>query len=241
MANDHPLWISYEQDLSRLLVDLDPGDRAEVLAGVREHVNAAIADRPNLTSEDVQAVLAELGPPEAVAQEAYAGQPLNRNLAARSPMPALSKSWVPVVVALLQGLGLFLVVVILVESSSYSTIGSGTVIESVHYSPAGFFRGVLGLVVMLPMWIPVVVLAGVSSLWGQRQKTAHILLLPVVVGLWAILPDLGWLVAGLVGLITATWMAIAASFLGGGYVLFRLTTQGVARSQAFSAPGCTRV
>lgn len=99
MVKDHPLWVSYEQDLSRLLVDLDPGDRAEVLAGIREHVSASLADRPKATSADVQAVLAELGPPEAVAQEAYAGQVSQRSPAPLAPVSVFSKSWVPVVLA----------------------------------------------------------------------------------------------------------------------------------------------
>lgn len=239
MAMEHPLWVSYEQDLSRLLIDLDPEERAEVLAGVREHVNASMAERPNASSADLQAVLAELGPAEAVAQEAYDGHRPQDSSARHVPVPALARSWVPVVVALLQALGLFLVVVTVMGSSSYATIegtnATGEVTRSVEYNASGLLRAVVGLVVMLPMWIPVVVLTGISALWDRRQKTTQILLLPAVALLVALIPDLGWLLAGEVGLNTGAWVAMAASPLGGGWALWWLTARGMAQAHAFSA------
>ncbi|MGB3687530.1 MAG: hypothetical protein WA991_17095 [Ornithinimicrobium sp.] len=235
---ERPLWVSYEQDLSRLLIDLDPEERAEVLAGVREHVNASMAERPNAGSADLQAVLAELGPAEVVAQEAYAGhRPLDSS-ARHAPAPALARSWVLVVVALLQALGLFLVVVAVMGSFSYATMegpnATGGVTRSVE-NTSGMLPMVVGLVVMLPMWIPVVVLTGISALWDRRQKTTHILLLPAVALLVALIPNLGWLLAEEVGLNAGAWAAIAASTLGGGWALWWLTARGVAQTHAFTA------
>lgn len=236
MTQNHPLWVSYEQDLSRLLVDLDPGERAEVLAGVREHLDASLGDRDNASSSEIKAVLAELGPPEVVAQEAYAGQPRQRIATLAGPVPVLSRSWVPIAVALLQGFALFMVIAIVMAFSSFlvmeSTNSSGVVTRSVDYTPAAIQNASVGLLVIFPFMIPVGILTGISELWIRRQKITQLLLLPLGVVVLAALPDLGWLIAGEGGLTTAAWLATAVCVLGGGWVLFRLTTQGVARAQA---------
>ena len=70
----HPMVGAYLNELDRLLAGIDPGERAEVLSGVREHLVGALAGRTAVTDEDVRGVLAELGPPQAVADEAYAGR-----------------------------------------------------------------------------------------------------------------------------------------------------------------------
>jgi HAAS domain-containing protein len=62
---------SYLDDLARMLADLDPGDRDEVLAGVREHLEATLAEHPDDPAA-VDAALLRLGPPERVAAEARA-------------------------------------------------------------------------------------------------------------------------------------------------------------------------
>ncbi|MHB1064877.1 MAG: HAAS signaling domain-containing protein [Georgenia sp.] len=62
---------AYLDDLARMLTGADPVLRAEVLGGVREHIDAALAGRTGGgTSEDVDAVLLELGPPERIAAAA---------------------------------------------------------------------------------------------------------------------------------------------------------------------------
>ena len=71
----HPLVASYLEDLDQLLAGIDPGDRAEVMAGVREHLDTALPGSDPVTDDDVRAALTELGPPHAVADEAYAGRP----------------------------------------------------------------------------------------------------------------------------------------------------------------------
>lgn len=112
----------YLDDLARMLSG-DPAMRAEVLGGVSEHIEAALAARPGRTGADVDAVLAELGPPEAVAAAALgdggpqgwapdggtggigAGAGSGPAGTVRAPAPrrpaALDRTWVPPVVGLL--------------------------------------------------------------------------------------------------------------------------------------------
>ncbi|MGL5818807.1 MAG: HAAS signaling domain-containing protein [Phycicoccus sp.] len=62
---------SYLDDLARMLADLEPSERDDVLAGVREHLDAVVTERP----DDPRALgdaLLRLGPPERVASEARA-------------------------------------------------------------------------------------------------------------------------------------------------------------------------
>ncbi|MGL5910065.1 MAG: HAAS signaling domain-containing protein [Phycicoccus sp.] len=63
---------SYLDDLARMLTDLDPAERDDVLAGVREHLDAVVVE----SAGDPRAVddaLLRLGPPERVAAEARFG------------------------------------------------------------------------------------------------------------------------------------------------------------------------
>ena len=93
---------AYLDDLARMLAHVDPAERADVLGGVREHVDASLAELGHEPSEqEVAAVLASLGAPEDVARAASG--------ALRDPLPdggafsrpALTGAWVaPVVFAL---------------------------------------------------------------------------------------------------------------------------------------------
>lgn len=238
MTTEHPLWLSYEQDLTQLLVDLDPGERAEVLAGVREHLHASLAGRPHPDTQDIQAVLTELGPPEEVAQEAYANQRPQASMATPRPAPTLARPWVPVLVTLLQLLGLLLVMVTTLAYTAYSVVESisptGEVTTTVNYTSAALSVMAIALLTVLPLWIPVFVLAGLSALWDRRQKLTHILLLPTAVMLLALTPDLGWALAGERGLNTAAWISTAVVLVGSGWILWQLTSQGRARSRELS-------
>lgn len=73
---------TYLDDLARMLSDLDPGTRDDVLAGVREHLDAVAAEHPGDAAALEQA-LVRLGPPERIAAEARADQP-----AVPSPAPS---------------------------------------------------------------------------------------------------------------------------------------------------------
>lgn len=87
---------AYLDDLARMLADLDPDERADVLDGVRDHVDAALGslDR-DPSAADVDRVLAELGSPGDVAREALAGRAPRITPPAAPPRPALSHAWVP--------------------------------------------------------------------------------------------------------------------------------------------------
>lgn len=88
---------SYLDDLARMLADLDPADRDEVLAGVREHLDATLAEHPDDPAA-VDAALLRLGPPERVAAEARA------ELAPptpSSPKPLPARGWLVAALVLL--------------------------------------------------------------------------------------------------------------------------------------------
>ncbi len=113
----HPLVDSSLRDLELLLHGIEPGERAEVLAGVREHLDGSLA--PGADDAAVRTVLTELGPPQAIADEAYAGRP------AQVPTRAAPSRWQPVTACAINALGL-----LLVAFSTMWAMGPSTVIES---------------------------------------------------------------------------------------------------------------
>ena len=177
-STQHRLVARYLEDLTRALADLDPADRAEVLAGVREHIDAGVAARGSASDADVAAVLTELGSPEDVAREAYssgqyAGGPTPHYLAPPAPRRISDRSWVPVAVAILQALGALTIVVMVGASAavimSVEVQGSDGLSQSdaQYTSPIGAVLAV-GMM-LLPLWIAVALLVGNSSLWTKRQ------------------------------------------------------------------------
>ncbi|MFK5584236.1 HAAS signaling domain-containing protein [Serinicoccus sp. LYQ131] len=234
-ATEHPLWISYEQDLRHLLVDLDPGERAEVLAGVREHVHASLAEGANTGTDDIRAVLTGLGPPEAVAQEAYVGHRPAADSPRRRASPSLARSWVPVVVTLSQVLGLLMLLVISFGWVAYSVVetgdSTGAVTRTVNYTNSALPRLAASMMIVLPMWIPVLVLAVISDLWGRRHTFMHILLLPAAAVLLAVTPDVAWALGGEAGLRAGSWGSLALVLVGYGWALWHLTARGFTRSR----------
>jgi hypothetical protein len=138
MSADDARVHAYLDDVARMLGSIDPADRAEILAGLREHIDAAVADRPRpVDDEAVQQVLAELGPPDRVAAAALSDlspAPLQAPAAAvgSAPRPALTQSWVPVTVGLLTALSAGLYLVIFAAS-----VGLLAVQEQQAVAPAG--------------------------------------------------------------------------------------------------------
>lgn len=61
MTITHHLAAAWLERVERLAADLPPGDRAELLADLRDHLEMALA--PDAATEDVEAVLARLGDP----------------------------------------------------------------------------------------------------------------------------------------------------------------------------------
>ena len=234
MATEHPLWISYEQDLRNLLGDLDPVERAEVLAGVREHVHASLADATHIGTDDIQAVLDELGPPEAVAQEAYADHRPTSGSPRRRASSSLARPWVPVVIILPQMLGLLALLLLSFAWGAYTVVEtsgpSGVVSRTINYASSALPLLMASMMSVLPMWIPVFVLAVISNLWGRRHTLMHILLLPAAAVLLAVTPDVAWVLGGRAGLQAGAWISMALVLLGSTWVLWHLTARGLKRS-----------
>ncbi|WP_022917749.1 HAAS signaling domain-containing protein [Ruania albidiflava] len=99
----------YQDDLARLLAALEPVQRAEVLDGVREHIDAALAEVGHApTDADVDRILGELGSPGMVVEAALAERPAAEGAAGVGAAPAggswreqLMGRWVPPVALLL--------------------------------------------------------------------------------------------------------------------------------------------
>lgn len=237
-STQHSLVSTYLDDLTRALADLDPADRAEVLAGVREHIDAGLAARGGATDSDMRAVLAEVGTPEAVAREAYSTGQYAERPAALPARPRWSdRPWVPVAVALLQVIALLGLVVTTLGAGIYVTTevtgSDGQSVRTVDYQVGAVLMVlVAGLVVLLPLWIALVLLVGNSRLWTTRHKFVHLLLLPASALVVGLVPDLGWALAGERGLNIASVTGVVLVVVVAGWLLVRLTRAGRASSHS---------
>lgn len=158
----HPLVNAYLRDLELLLHGVEPGERAEVLGGVREHLDASLV--PGASDDDVRTVLAELGPAHAVADEAYAGRPAPALVA---PPRARPSPWLAHVACFLNGVGLALMALVValdVWTSSMTPHASEWVIVGIYF--------------VIP-WFCLMVLTSMTEVWGSADKFRSILLYPV--------------------------------------------------------------
>lgn len=231
----HTLVAAYLEELERLLAGIDHGDRAEVMSGVREHLDGALPAHGRVSDDEVREVLAELGPPQAVADEAYAGRPAYA-LTSPARAGAMSRPWVPVVVAILTALGLFVVILVAGGISSVSTSTSvdsgGLVVETAELSGSPLVGSFASILMTLPLWVPAAVLLGLSPLWVGREKLFVAILVPVAALLMGLLPTLGWGLIGVNGVYAGAWTALALVIVGGGWLLLRLTRRASARAGA---------
>jgi hypothetical protein len=223
----HPLIAAYLRELDGLLAGLGPGERAEVVTGVREHIDSALAGRPDPGSREVQGVLAELGPPEAVADEAYAGLPTAGTAAPRR-RPGLEQPWVPVAVATLLTLTLLGMVSTSVSMAGYS--GSGADVSPTIAFPTLTF---ILLVMFSLLWVPASLLATMSSCWSPRQGRELALLAPAAATALTLLPDLGYyLTHREIGINIGAWSALALTAIGGPWLLWHHTRAARRRTGA---------
>lgn len=224
----HPLVEAYLNDLEALLTGLGPGERAEVLSGVREHIEVALVGGPQPGAREVQTVLAELGPPEAVADEAYAGFPAAGPPAPPLRRPALERAWVPAAVAVLSSLALLAVVSTWGGMVGYA--GSGADVSYTTAFPTVTF------VLLLPtsvLWMPAAALTMMSSLWSPREGRELALLVPAAATVLTLLPDLGYhLSQREVGINIGAWSALALALLGGSWLLWHHTRAAMGRAGA---------
>lgn len=234
----HPMVGAYLNELDRLLAGIDPGERAEVLSGVREHLVGALAGRTAVTDEDVRGVLAELGPPQAVADEAYAGRGTGAAPTGTRPS-VMTRSWVPVVVAVAQLIGLLMACLTVGGSSAMvsTNIVDGVEVSSeLTGSPLWLIPAVF--VLTLPLWATVAVLVSVSPLWVGREKAAAMLLIPAAAVLLGVLPLVGYVLAEANGVFVGAWVALGVVLLGGGWLVIQLTRRGACQVVCVSDLGC---
>ncbi|TDC49201.1 hypothetical protein E1212_19090 [Jiangella ureilytica] len=111
-ATQHQRIDRYLAELDGALGGLPETERADVVAGVREHIEAALTDRGGITDDDVDEVLRALGDPLTIAAGATGddgGSPGPATVASEDDrvrtVPMLQRDWVPgfVMVGLLIG------------------------------------------------------------------------------------------------------------------------------------------
>ncbi|MGB7979790.1 MAG: hypothetical protein WCF36_03230 [Candidatus Nanopelagicales bacterium] len=231
----HPLVAAYLEELDRLLAGIDPGDRAEVMSGVREHLDTALPGSDPVSDDDVRAALDELGPPQAVADEAYAGRP------PATPPPAprggpMSRVWVPILVVILQVIALLFVLIIMSGNPTVTTTSVTAGVDgvevpgSVKLTSSPLFGSLAAIMFTLPLWSTVALLVGLSPLWVGREKAAAVLLVPGAALLMGILPLLGYWLVGVNGVFIGAWTAVALIIFGGGWLMTRLTRRAATRA-----------
>lgn len=246
----HPLVISYLDELRRLLSGIDDAERLEVVEGVREHIDSSLEDTA-ATEADVRAALDEVGPAQAVADEAYAGR--HQSVVPIARPSVTSRVWLPVTTAVLEGIAVL--VVLLVVGSSVGSTGTSTSTSSVGIvgqdgvtpvaqaaetvsetrfdgSVAGAFGGFFG---SLPFWLVVVILVGSSALWFGREKLALMAVVPACAFAFGALPEIGNAVSGVDGAVVGAWIGVALSVLGGGAVVGVLVRRACRRAGALAS------
>jgi uncharacterized membrane protein len=102
----------YLRELSAALSGLSANDRDEVVAGIREHIDAALSSIERPSADDIDRVLRHLGDPLAIAAETTGRLPLRP----AESLPMLERDWIPAatVLSLIMGTLFFWAVVPLV-------------------------------------------------------------------------------------------------------------------------------
>lgn len=234
----HPLAAAYLRDLELLLHGIEPGERAEVLAGVREHLDAVAG--PVATDDDVRAALAELGPPQAIADEAYAGRPATVVLTTAAPAaprrPALSGTWVPVVVGVLLGLCVVWTLFTTGFRSGFtatSVDGGPEVVTGYGLHPLEVL--VLGVVGGIWLLLPCVVVVAASQLWTRGEKARLILLTPAISIVLGVPPWIGWLATGSrAGITVGATLGLVLSLGMAAWVFWHDLRAGARRARALA-------
>jgi hypothetical protein len=239
----HPLIVRYLDELHRLLAGIDPAERVEVVEGVREHIDSSLEGTTH-TDADVRAALAEVGPAQAVADEAYAGRP---HVAARKP--ATSRPWLPGVVAALEAVAVLVVVSVAGTSSSVTTstassvsaAGGPTTSVTQSQFQGSIGGGLLAFFAAFPFWLVLAVLVGVSALWLGREKLLLVAVVPICAGAFAVLPELGYQLFGINGVYAGGWICLGLAVLGGGAVVGVLARRAHRRATAAAVAIADRV
>lgn len=144
---------AYLDDLARMLADLDPAERADVLDAVRGHLDDAVAELGHEPSAaEADAILLALGRPADIAAGAFDGarpRPVAPPVYVAPPRrPVLTGLWVPILVAVFLAAGVLAILVL---------------------------PGIL--------WLVGIVLLLASPLWTRSDKVIGVLCALAVVGL----------------------------------------------------------
>jgi uncharacterized membrane protein len=201
----HPPATAYLRDLELLLHGVEPGERAEVLAGVREHLEGAVG--PGASDDDVRAALAELGPPQAIADEAYAGRTAV-GLTAPRPVPR----WQALTSCALNVVGF--------------ALGAFSIL--VASGPAGIL--LRGTAWALP-WCATVALSFMAPAWDRRDQWLSALIYPAWVATSA------GLVALLTVTIDPSVFSVIPIVALWGFFVWRLVKLARAAAGRYSATG----
>ena len=239
----HPLVARYLDDLDALLQGIEPVERAEVVEGVREHIEASL-DGTDRSDANVIAVLNEIGPATVVAEEAYTGRSSTRWPPApqRRP-PVTSRKWLPATVAGFEAV-LLLVAMLMItstgvvgpSSSTITTAGGRTITTTVVHLDLGKYilYAVTGLIPTFPFWLVMFVLVTATALWTAREKTALIALPFAAMITVTVLPQVGYALTGIHGLHVGAGVALVLIAGGGGCLLWVLVRRATRRSQALA-------
>lgn len=250
----HPLVVRYLDELERLLHGVDPVERTEVLDGVREHLEASLHGSAG-GDADVRAALEDIGPPQAVADEAYVGRP-SGPVAAQAPVhtapatvapphvPTTSRSWVPPIVWILGALSLLQVVTTALIGpgslglSDVPTVATdGAVMGPGALSPSAAETAVLALGFVWPLWLPLAVLVTISNLWRAQEKALLVAVSPAAMLLLIAVPLVARESLDRDTALTLSRLVLAVVAIGGVLVLTKLVNRGARRGPA---PDSTR-
>lgn len=230
----HPLVDRYLSELAELLAGVPVADRAETMAGVSEHIEASLP--AGHTDDDIRRVLEQLGPPRAVADEAYASfRPLD---AQRTEVPN-PRHWMPILACVLMILALLVLLVIFAgtpgstETSTTSSDASGhvTTTHVDHLDPQPGLLLLVGAVATGPFWLAATVLALLAPTWRSRERTLVIALVPAIILATSLLPWLGGAVGGVTGQTLMAWLSLLL-MVGTGVLLVVLTRCALSRASA---------
>lgn len=210
MNQTHPLVDAYLERLDGLLQGTDAATRAEVVLGVRDHLRDRLGDGTvagdSADDTQVRAALAELGTPEQVADEAYAG-------GGGAPSPSspsrTDRRWLPVTVMALGALVLAMLALLAATGP-------------------GMFEALIPLVYP-PFWPVLVVLVVAAKGWSAREKWVLVTALPAACLLVAVVTHLAWSVSTSAGPI-ASIAALVVAVVSGAAVLVVLGRRGLARA-----------
>lgn len=231
---DHPLVRHYLTEVEVSLSELAPDERAETIAGIREHLTDALP--PGSTEAELRTELDRLGMPAPLAGAAAAAPALARS----APM---SMKWVPAVVGALLAVAFALTVLGLMGTIGVISASSGTTCTSVvgkqqvtkceqtqvtySLSPEALLSPLFTwAAIALPM-LAVVILVLISPLWARADKLLMTLTLPIVPVVVTVVPVLLLdLVGHRLAALSQGWVA-SGTLLIAALLLWRSVSRGL--------------